>query len=160
AETAYGPCGPICCQALATCASYCRGGGRRTVVADTQRWAGKVCMSPDRNGHNLGNEAAVSGKITRRRVLRWLAVGSAIGLAAAMLPTPWRSAFGQAKPVRLGTVQPLTGVAAYGGKTSLVGVQMAVDQINKSGGINGRPIELFIGDDESKPDTGRRAVEK
>ena len=37
---------------------------------------------------------------------------------------------------------------------------MAVDRINKSGGINGRPIELIVADDESKPDVGRRKVEK
>ncbi len=31
---------------------------------------------------------------------------------------------------------------------------------NKSGGVNGRPIELIVADDESKPDVGRRKVEK
>jgi branched-chain amino acid transport system substrate-binding protein len=100
-------------------------------------------------------------KITRRRVLRTALAGSAVGLGATMLaPTPLRRAFGAAKPYRFGTEQPLTGVAASGGKTSLVGVQMAVDRINKEGGILGRPVELFVADDESKPDTGRRAVEK
>jgi branched-chain amino acid transport system substrate-binding protein len=99
-------------------------------------------------------------KVTRRRILRWGAAGGAVGLGATILPGPWRGAFGDSKPYKLGTVQPLTGVAAYGGKTSLVGVQMAVDRINKSGGIMGRSIELIVGDDESKPDTGRRAVEK
>src|SRR6516164_8260373 len=98
-------------------------------------------------------------RITRRRVLRTVAAGGALGLGAAILPGPWRSAFGQTKPYKIGTVQPLTGLAAYGGKTSLVGVQMAVNRINKSGGIMGRPVELVVGDDESKPDVGRRAVE-
>jgi branched-chain amino acid transport system substrate-binding protein len=37
---------------------------------------------------------------------------------------------------------------------------MAVDRINKTGGINGRPLELIVADDESKPDVGRRKVEK
>jgi branched-chain amino acid transport system substrate-binding protein len=37
---------------------------------------------------------------------------------------------------------------------------MAVDRINKSGGINGRPIELIVADYESKPDVGRRKAEK
>jgi branched-chain amino acid transport system substrate-binding protein len=100
-------------------------------------------------------------RITRRRLLRTAAAGTAVGLGAtALAPTPWRRAFGATKPYRFGTEQPLTGVAASGGKTSLVGVQMAVDRINKEGGILGRPVELFIADDESKPDTGRRAVEK
>jgi branched-chain amino acid transport system substrate-binding protein len=37
---------------------------------------------------------------------------------------------------------------------------MAVDRINQSGGINGRPVELIIADYESKPDVGRRKAEK
>src|SRR5260221_1153184 len=95
--------------------------------------------------------------ITRRRVL----VGTGVGLGAAiMVPAPWQTALGQPKPFKIGTLQPLSGNAASGGKTALVGIQMAVDRINKSGGINGRPIELIVADDESKPDVGRRKVEK
>jgi branched-chain amino acid transport system substrate-binding protein len=77
-----------------------------------------------------------------------------------LMPSPWRAAFGEAKPYKIGTLQPLTGVAAAGGKTALVGIQMAADRINKLGGINGRPVDLIVGDDQSKPDIGRRAVEK
>jgi branched-chain amino acid transport system substrate-binding protein len=94
-------------------------------------------------------------RITRRRALGW----SAAGLGAAMV-APWRPALAEAKPYRIGTMQPLSGNAAAGGKTALVGVQMAVDRINKSGGINGRPVELIVADDESKPDVGRRKAEK
>ena len=71
-----------------------------------------------------------------------------------LVPAPWRAAFGQAKPFKIGTLQPLSGAAAAGGKTALVGMQMAVDRINKSGGINGRPVELIVADYESKPDVG------
>jgi branched-chain amino acid transport system substrate-binding protein len=100
------------------------------------------------------------GKITRRC---WLGLGVAAAgaLGAEMLvPPPWRAAFGQAKPYKLGSLQPLSGTAAAGGKTALVGVQMAVDRINKTGGVNGRPIELIVADYESKPDVGRRKAEK
>jgi branched-chain amino acid transport system substrate-binding protein len=101
-----------------------------------------------------------SGKTTRRRFLG-LSAGTAGALGATMLvPAPWREAFGQAKPYKVGTLQPLSGTAAAGGKTALVGVQMAVDRINKGGGIGGRPIELLIADYESKPDVGRRKAEK
>lgn len=96
-------------------------------------------------------------EVTRRRLLHWGAMG---GGATMLLPSPWRAAFGSAKPYKIGTLQPLTGNAAVGGKTALVGIQMAVDRINKMGGINGRPVELVIGDSESKPDVGRRATEK
>jgi len=77
-----------------------------------------------------------------------------------LVPAPWRAAFGAEKPYKIGSEQPLSGNAAAGGKTALVGVQMAVDRINKSGGINGRPVELIAADDESKPDVARRKVEK
>src|SRR2546427_739533 len=59
-----------------------------------------------------------------------------------------------------GVPQPLAGTAAAGGKTALVGTQMAVDRINRSGRLNGRPIELVVADYESKPDVGRRKAEK
>jgi len=93
-------------------------------------------------------------RLRRRRML-----GLGIGTAMAM-PTVWRRAFGGAVPYRLGTLQPLTGVAALGGKTALIGVQMAVDRINNSGGLLGRPIDLIPADSESNPASGRRAVEK
>src|SRR5436190_5270272 len=101
-----------------------------------------------------------SGKTTRRKFLA-LSSTAASALGTAMLvPAPWRAAFGQAKPYKIGTLQPLSGSAAAGGKTALVGVQMAVDRINKSGGINGRPVELLIQEYDSKPDVGRRKAEK
>ena len=101
-----------------------------------------------------------SGKTTRRRFLG-LSASAAGALGATMLvPAPWRAAFGQAKPFKIGSLQPLSGAAAAGGKTALVGTQMAVERINGSGGINGRPIELVVGDYESKPDVGRRRAEK
>jgi branched-chain amino acid transport system substrate-binding protein len=101
-----------------------------------------------------------SGKVTRRRLIGYgTAAAGALG-ATVLVPAPWREAFGQAKPYKIGTMQPLSGTAAAGGKTALVGVQMAVDRINKSGGINGRPVELIVADYESKPDVGRRKAEK
>ncbi|HSE04904.1 MAG TPA: ABC transporter substrate-binding protein [Methylomirabilota bacterium] len=112
---------------------------------------------------NHGNDAQefwYSGKVTRRRWLGLSAAAAGAVGAGMLVPAPWRSAFGQAKPLKFGTLQPLSGTAAAGGKTALVGVQMAVDRINKSGGVNGRPIELIVADYESKPDVGRRKAEK
>src|ERR1700680_1159869 len=107
-------------------------------------------MSHSENGHNLDNAAHLRANVSRRRVLRWSAAGGAVGLGATLLSSkPWRGALADAEPYKLGTEQPLTGVAAYGGKSSLVGVQMAVDRINKSGGINGRPVALVVADGQS-----------
>src|SRR5499427_2567669 len=101
-----------------------------------------------------------SGKTTRRRLLGFgAATAGALG-ATLLVPAPWREAFGQAKTYKIGALQPLSGAAAAGGKTALIGTQMAVDRINKAGGINGRMVELVIADYESKPDVGRRKAEK
>jgi branched-chain amino acid transport system substrate-binding protein len=98
-----------------------------------------------------------SGKVTRRSLVGW--GGGAIG-ALMLVPAPWRAAFGATAPFKIGSLQPLSGAAALGGKTALVGLQMAVDRINQSGGINGRPVEIVVADDESKPDVARRKTEK
>jgi branched-chain amino acid transport system substrate-binding protein len=101
-----------------------------------------------------------SGKTTRRRFLGLSAAAAGAMGATILVPPPWREAFGQAKPYKIGTMQPLSGSAAAGGKTALVGTQMAVERINKAGGVNGRPMELLVADYESKPDVGRRKAEK
>src|SRR2546430_7596144 len=75
-----------------------------------------------------------SGKATRRKFLA-LSSTAASALGTAMLvPAPWREAFGQARPYKIGTPQPLSGTAAAGGKTALVGVQMAVERAKAPGG--------------------------
>jgi branched-chain amino acid transport system substrate-binding protein len=111
------------------------------------------------NANDWTDEFWYRGKVTRRRLIGYGTAAGALG-ASMLVPAPWQAAFGQAKPYKIGSEQPLSGAGAAGGKTALVGVQMAVDRINKSGGINGRPIELIVADDESKPDVGRRKVEK
>src|SRR6478672_1764195 len=100
-----------------------------------------------------------SGKTSRRTVVGWGVKAGALG-ATMLIPAPWRAAFGAAKAYKIGSEQPLSGAGALGGKTALVGLQMAVDRINKNGGINGRPVEIVVADDESKPDVARRKVQK
>jgi branched-chain amino acid transport system substrate-binding protein len=114
-------------------------------------------MANDWNDQDKSQEFWYRGKVTRRRLVGW---GAGTLGATILMPAPWRAAFGQAKPYKIGTIQPLSGAGAAGGKTALVGVEMAVDRINKSGGINGRPVELLVADDESKPDVARRKAEK
>jgi branched-chain amino acid transport system substrate-binding protein len=114
-------------------------------------------MADDNHDHT--EDFWYRGKVTRRRVIGYGASAGALGAMMAV-PAPWQAAFGAAKAYKIGTEQPLSGAGAAGGKTALVGLQMAIDRINKSGGINGRPIELIVADDESKPDVGRRKVSK
>ncbi len=53
--------------------------------------------------------------------------------------------------IKVGAFFALSGPAANIGTPTKLVAQMAVDKINKEGGINGRPIELVIGDTESDP---------
>src|ERR1700730_10382985 len=96
----------------------------------------EVTMAKDLTDQDQSNEFWYRGKVTRRHLVGW---GAGTLGATILMPAPWRAALGEAKPYKIGTIQPLSGAGAAGGKTGLVGVEMAVDRINKSGGINGRP---------------------
>lgn len=57
-------------------------------------------------------------------------------------------------PYKFGAILPLTGRAAMLGENVRNGMQMAVDDINSSGGINGRLIEVEFGDSKDDPKEG------
>jgi branched-chain amino acid transport system substrate-binding protein len=118
---------------------------------------GRLAMTEKWTEEKWAEDFWYRGKTTRRRLVGW--GGGAIG-ALMLVPAPWRAAFGAAKPYKIGSEQPLSGVAADGGKTAVVGLQMAADRINKNGGINGRPVELDIVDDASSPAVARQKTEK
>jgi len=63
-------------------------------------------------------------------------------------------------PIKVGVVLPLTGEQAKFGEIEKNSFQMALEEINKAGGVNGRSIELLFEDDTGKPEVGRSAVEK
>ncbi len=56
-----------------------------------------------------------------------------------------------ADSVQVGFHVPLTGFAAADGTSALTGAQLAVEEINAAGGINGNPIELVVYDDQASP---------
>lgn len=61
------------------------------------------------------------------------------------------TAAGAAEPIKLGAFFDLTGPSsAIGTPTKLV-AEMVVKKINGEGGINGRPLQLVIADDEGDP---------
>ena len=53
---------------------------------------------------------------------------------------------------KIGGIGPLTGGAAVYGNAAMNGSQIAVDEINAAGGINGSKIELFFEDDQADPE--------
>lgn len=72
---------------------------------------------------------------------------SAVAFAIAMLAaTP-----ALADTVKIGFNVPLTGFAAADGKSALTGAELAVEQANAGGGIDGKQIELVVYDDQASP---------
>jgi branched-chain amino acid transport system substrate-binding protein len=54
-----------------------------------------------------------------------------------------------ADSIKIGVVAPLTGPAAESGRFQTQGAKLAVDEVNKAGGVLGRPLELIIEDDQT-----------
>lgn len=56
-----------------------------------------------------------------------------------------------ADTIKIGFNVPLTGFAASDGESARNGAELAVEQINAAGGINGDKIELVVYDDQASP---------
>ena len=59
-----------------------------------------------------------------------------------------------ADPIKIGLSGPFTGGSASMGVSMRDGVKLAIDEINKAGGVLGRPIQLIERDDEAKNEMG------
>jgi len=74
------------------------------------------------------------------------------------------SPVGAEEPIKLGVFFALSGPAAFIGTPTKLVAEMVVSEINKAGGINGRPLELVIGDTEGDPTkavmVAKRFIEK
>ena len=73
-------------------------------------------------------------------------IATALGAAAFAV-----SLSGQADTIKVGFNVPLTGFAAADGKSARIGAELAAEQVNAAGGINGKNIELVIYDDQASP---------
>lgn len=63
-------------------------------------------------------------------------------------------------PIKLGMIAPLTGDAAVYGETFRNVTELAVEEINKSGGINGQPIQAIYEDGKCNGKDAASAMQK
>ena len=63
-------------------------------------------------------------------------------------------------PLRIGMVDPLTGVYAAPAQNEVTGAKLAVEQMNAKGGILGRPVELLVEDSANDVGTGVQKARK
>ena len=64
----------------------------------------------------------------------------------------------EGEPIRIGMLTELSGPFAPWGVSVRNGMQMAVQEINDAGGINGQPLELVERDTQSTPEEGVTAL--
>lgn len=81
-------------------------------------------------------------------------VGSLLAAAAMLMTAATGCAAGDKveKVLKIGGIGPTTGAAAVYGEAVKNGAEMAVEEINKAGGIAGMQIEFKFQDDENDPE--------
>lgn len=82
--------------------------------------------------------------LTRRQAL---ASAGAVAVAGGLA----KPAIAANEPIRVGYLPALTGPSSSTGIGISRGTQLAVQEINAAGGINGRPLELVVRDTQSDP---------
>jgi branched-chain amino acid transport system substrate-binding protein len=70
------------------------------------------------------------------------------GAAGAMAGARINIARAQSGPIQVGVMYALSGVGAPVGNAFWIGTQLAAKQVNRAGGLMGRPIELIVRDDK------------
>jgi branched-chain amino acid transport system substrate-binding protein len=88
----------------------------------------------------------------RRFLIGWISIFCVVGLMVAGASA--------ADTVKVGIVLPLTGPQAKFGEIEKKSFDLALEEINAAGGINGKKLELVMEDDTGRPDVGRSVVEK
>jgi len=64
------------------------------------------------------------------------------------------------EPIKIGVTQPLTGAFAASGNYVADGARIAAEEINRGGGVLGRPIALIVEDNKSNPTEAVATAEK
>lgn len=87
-----------------------------------------------------------TASLNRRGLMK---AGAAASASSLILPeVSWAQS---ESPVKIGNIDPRTGTYAALGENQIRGATMAVDEINKKGGILGRPVQLLVEDSQGLP---------
>ncbi len=82
----------------------------------------------------------------------FVTAGASLGAIALAAP-PIIKARGE-EPVRIGFIDPITGIYSAFAQSEVNGAKLAVEDVNKKGGILGRPVELLVEDSANDVGTG------
>jgi branched-chain amino acid transport system substrate-binding protein len=82
-----------------------------------------------------------------------IALAVALSLGASLV-------YAQTGPIKIGVVTPLSGTYTPIGEQVKMGLDLAAKEINATGGINGRKIDLIYEDEEANPAVATQKAEK
>ncbi len=112
----------------------------------------------DKKASGIGGKRSAA---TRRTILKGVAAAGGGAVLSGVLPAPIRYFEARAaSPIKIGFQVHRTGIGAAYGRWYEQTTNAAVELINESGGIAGRPIELVVEDDGTDPKRGAEVVEK
>jgi urea transport system substrate-binding protein len=84
---------------------------------------------------------------SRRQILKGAVATAGAAIAGPSIITKtWA-----ASPIRIGVISPITGAWTVYGKAHLAGFELAVEEINKAGGVLDRQIEVVVADSKTEP---------
>ena len=117
-------------------------GGNSTIHIDNLDNQGTGC--DDRCSQPMGETSPSQLNHGRIRMIK--RISTMVAAAGIALTAP-----AYADAIKIGFNVPLTGFAAADGTSALTGAELAVEQINAEGGINGEMLELVVYDDQANP---------
>ncbi|GLI24060.1 MULTISPECIES: ABC transporter substrate-binding protein [Xanthobacter] len=86
--------------------------------------------------------------------MRLRSMVAALAAGVAVFGLAFSGAAYAADPIKIGLTGPFTGGSSSMGVSMRDGVKLAVDEVNKAGGVLGRPLQLIERDDEAKNEVG------
>lgn len=89
-----------------------------------------------------------------------VAVAMATAMMASSLAIGGATVYAADDSIVIGAVYPMTGDLADSGKTMQQGIDMAVEEINEAGGIDGQEVEVIYGDSKGDSATGMTEAER
>jgi len=83
-----------------------------------------------------------------------------IGITIVELTITGNNIESKSEVMKIGVIGTLTGVGSFHGQQEIRGVEIALDEINSNGGINGKKIKLIIEDSPGNPEKAVSAFKK
>ncbi|WP_248895301.1 ABC transporter substrate-binding protein [Haloplanus halobius] len=96
-------------------------------------------------------------RLSRRRLLQ---TGAASASVTALAGCIGGGGGGSSGPVRVGVLSPLSGAWTVYGEAHRRGFELAMQEVNDNGGINGRDVEVIVEDTQTDPSTVTEKAQK